>query len=52
MELMRHTDMRLTMKVYTDPRIFNLSSAVEKLPLPLTEKPSQQATGTEDEKPK
>lgn len=52
MELMRHTDMRLTMKVYTDPRIFNLSSAVEKLPLPLSEKSSQKATGTEDQKPK
>jgi len=32
MELMRHTDLRQTMKVYTDPRIFNLSAAVEKLP--------------------
>ncbi len=32
MELMRHTDMRLTTKVYTDPRAFNLSAAVETLP--------------------
>lgn len=52
MELMRHTDMRLTMKVYTDPRLFNLSSAVEKLPLPpLPDGPkqhqSQLATGTD-----
>lgn len=34
MELMRHTDLKLTMKVYTDPRIFDLSSAVERLPIP------------------
>jgi len=34
MELMRHTDLRLTMKVYTDPRIFNLAGAVERLPMP------------------
>jgi integrase len=32
MELMRHTDMRLTTKVYTDPKAFNLSAAVERLP--------------------
>ena len=32
MELMRHTDLRLTMKVYTDPRIFDTSAAVERLP--------------------
>ncbi len=32
MELMRHTDLRLTMKVYTDPRVFDLSGAVESLP--------------------
>jgi hypothetical protein len=32
MALMRHTDMRLTMNVYTDPRIFDLAGAVEKLP--------------------
>lgn len=33
MELMRHTDLRLTMKVYTDPRVFDLGGAVEKLPV-------------------
>jgi integrase len=33
MELMRHSDLRQTMKVYTDPRIFNLSAAIEKLPV-------------------
>ena len=32
MALMRHTDMRLTMNVYTDPRIFDLAGAVAKLP--------------------
>ena len=32
MELMRHTDLRQAMKVYTDPRLFNLSAAVERLP--------------------
>ncbi len=31
MSLMRHTDMRLTMNVYTDPRIFDMAGAVEKL---------------------
>ena len=35
MSLMRHTDLRLTMKVYTDPRIFDLAGAVEKLPIQL-----------------
>jgi integrase len=34
MELMRHTDLAMTMKTYTDPRIFNLSGAVERIPLP------------------
>lgn len=29
---MRHTDLRMPMKVYTDPKIFNPSAAVEKLP--------------------
>ncbi|MGB2937649.1 MAG: tyrosine-type recombinase/integrase [Phycisphaerae bacterium] len=32
MELMRHTDLRLTMNVYTDPSILNTSGAVEQLP--------------------
>ncbi len=42
MSLMRHTDMRLTMNVYTDPRIFDLAGAVEKLPalLPTPADPS------------
>ena len=29
---MRHTDLRLTMNVYTDPRVFDMAGAVEKLP--------------------
>ena len=50
MALMRHTDMRLTMNVYTDPHIFDLAGAVEKLPT-LPAGPSQpqtaRATGTD-----
>lgn len=47
MELMRHTDLRLTMKVYTDPRIFDLSSAVERLPIPAVSVSAISATGTD-----
>jgi integrase len=32
MELMRHTDIRLTMGVYTDPRILDTAQAVNNLP--------------------
>ncbi len=32
MELIRHSEMRLTMKAYTDHRAFDLAHAVEKLP--------------------
>lgn len=32
MELMRHTDLRLTMGVYTDPRLLDTSAAVRLLP--------------------
>lgn len=32
MRLLRHADMKLTMNVYTDPRVFDLAGAVEKLP--------------------
>ena len=32
MELMRHTDLRLTMNVYTDPRLLDTAGAVEDLP--------------------
>lgn len=34
MELMRHTDLKLTMKHYTDPRIFDLASSVARVPIP------------------
>jgi len=47
MELMRHTDMRLTMKVYTDPRVFDLAGAVESLPAMAVAAQAQQATGTD-----
>lgn len=48
MSLMRHTDLRLTMKAYTDPRIFDLAGAVEKLPITLTHPAEEaiEATGT------
>lgn len=50
MSLMRHTDLRLTMKTYTDPRIFDLAGAVEKLPINLGPKGAEaeaaRATGT------
>ena len=50
MSLMRHSDLRLTMKVYTDPRIFDLAGAVEKLPINLAkpgETKAAEATGTD-----
>ncbi len=51
MALMRHTDMALTMNVYTDPRVFDLAGAVEKLPMfegkaPLKSEPSVIASAT------
>jgi integrase len=54
MSLMRHTDIRLTMNVYTDPRIFNLAAAVEKLPGTGPDTPqaqTQAATGTDASRP-
>jgi integrase len=46
MSLMRHTDMRLTMNVYTDPRIFDLAGAVETLPaLPCVQSSKDEAAG-------
>jgi hypothetical protein len=50
MSLMRHSDMRLTMSVYTDPRVFDLAGAFEKLPTLSTPAPGSQssvATGTD-----
>ena len=51
MALMRHSDLRLTMNVYTDPRIFDLAGAVEKLlslPTDDTQAQTAKATGTDD----
>jgi hypothetical protein len=46
MTLMRHTDIRLTMNVYTDARIFDLAGAVEQLPaLPAANSGSNDAAG-------
>jgi len=46
---MRHTDMRLTMNVYTDPRMFDMNGAVEKLPAMVKMEPkAAKATGTDD----
>ncbi len=47
-ELMRHTDMKLTNNIYTDPKVFDLAGAANKLPN--FTRPSQseraRATGT------
>jgi integrase len=51
MSLMRHTDMRLTMNIYSDPRLFDLSGAVEKLPTMMSQPAALQVaqlTGTDD----
>ncbi len=49
MSLMRHTDIRLTMNTYTDPRIFDLAGAVGKLTALAPEQPvAVVATGTDD----
>ena len=49
MELMRHTDIRLTTKVYTDPTLLNTASAVQSLPRLGKGKDAikQKATGTD-----
>ncbi len=49
MSLMRHTDMRLTQNVYTDPRVFDLAGAVAKLPTMGADAPTLtiRATGTD-----
>ena len=47
MALMRHTDIKLTMNCYTDPRIFDLAGAVEKLPAMGAVPQAAQATGTD-----
>jgi integrase len=51
---MRHSDVNLTMNVYTDPKLLNVAGAMEALPaLPLDAEPDQaadtmEATGTDD----
>src|SRR5262245_40685735 len=47
---MRHSDIQLTMKTYTDPRLLDVRGALDALPtLPLdSEKQLAQATGTTD----
>ena len=50
MGLMRHTDIRLTTQVYTDPRLIDAAGAVRKLPRIRGDEPSegrQVATGTD-----
>jgi len=51
---MRHSDMRLTMNVYTDPRLLDIAGAVDALPMLLIDATSAlvaisviKATGTE-----
>jgi len=47
-ELARHTDIRLTMDTYTDPRLINTSAAVAKLPdLDPSDGEPLRATGTD-----
>jgi integrase len=41
MELMRHSDMRLTMKTYTDATLLPIAEAVNALPSYLPKPPSQ-----------
>ena len=52
MELMRHTDMKLTMSYYTDPRLLDTAGAVAKLPSlddgPSAERAKALRTGTYD----
>ena len=52
MEIMRHTDMRLTMNLYTDPRILDTSKAIERMPdldgQPAAERVAARRTGTDD----
>ena len=53
MELMRHTDMTLTMRYYTDPRLLDTARAIEGLPdlsggQVADEKTALRRTGTDD----
>ena len=52
MELMRHSDMKLTTKVYTDTTMLATGDAVEALPrwnTPATSNQENKATGTDDQ---
>ncbi len=50
-ELMRHSDINLTMKVYTNLRLSDVASDLEKLPpLPTGEPRQLRATGTTDQR--
>ena len=56
-QAMRHSDIKLTMNTYTDPKLLDLAGAIESLPnlkiptLPeLTNRQQQKATGTENSK--
>ncbi|GAF69702.1 unnamed protein product, partial [marine sediment metagenome] len=53
---MRHSDIELTMKVYTDPRLLDQRKALEALPRldldPRDEPQKQRATGTDDRQPR
>lgn len=49
MELARHTDVRLTLRSYTDPKLLNLRQAVDRLPMLTPDRPDSgtaKATGT------
>ena len=52
MEIMRHTDMRLTMNLYTDPRLLDTARAIERMPdldeQPAAERVVARRTGTDD----
>jgi hypothetical protein len=51
---MRHSDIKLTMNVYTDPKLLDVAGALDALPaLPLDDRQAEReavrATGTDDE---
>jgi integrase len=56
-EIMRHSDIRLTMATYTDAKLLNISGALDELPSLSPDKPSEprgeamRATGTDAERP-
>jgi len=54
MEQMRHTDIRLTTKVYTDPTLLDTHAAVNAIPsiIGAADREAMKATGTDDSTPK